>query len=293
MPFKSKLAHSIDRFAQEEGANETPIEGLKLYRARNNVPRQPVVYKPSICALVQGHKRVYLGDQCYTYDPNHYLLNSLTLPIEAEVNDTSPEQPYLGLSLEIDTSMVSQLMLQMDAYNPAVQPAKRDNILAAAPLTSHLLHCLDRLVGMIESPQDYEILGEHIKREIYYEVLKGPQGALLRNCVANHGGAVRIASVIHYIEANFDQTLDIDTIASVAQMSPSVLHEQFKAYTSFSPMQFVKNLRLHQARTMLCSGTKASEACYKVGYSSPSQFSREFKRLFGHSPRDIQLQMAS
>ncbi|MFW1678136.1 AraC family transcriptional regulator N-terminal domain-containing protein [Pontibacter sp. JAM-7] len=288
MLLRSHLAQSIATFAAEEGVNITSIEGLRLYRAKKDVPRKPVVYKPSICAVIQGHKQVFLGDQSFTYDPNHYLINSLTLPIEAEVNDTSPEHPYLGLSLEVEPNLVSQLILQMEDF-PAIDNQNHSaDILASAPLTDRLINGLDRLVKLLNNPMDYQILGESIKREIFYEVLKGPHGALLRNCVTNHGGAVRIASVIHYLEENFHQSLDINTIAGVAQMSPSVLHEQFKNYTSFSPMQFVKNLRLHQARSLLCSGTNASDACYRVGYNSPSQFSREFKRLFGHSPREIQ-----
>ena len=135
---------------------------------------------------------------------------------------------------------------------------------------------------------DIRVLAPNLIREIYYEVLKGPHGKMLRNCVANHSGANRIAPVVHYIENNFHQALDIETIARFAGMSSSSLHEQFKQVTSMSPMKFVKSLRLHRAHSLLLSGSLASEASYSVGYSSPSQFSREFKRFFGETPRDIQ-----
>lgn len=137
---------------------------------------------------------------------------------------------------------------------------------------------------------DQEVLAPAIKREIFYEVLKGLHGNLLRNCVAHHAGANRIAPVVHYIEKNFQQPLDIDTIARYAGMSSSSLHDHFKQATSMTPMQFVKSLRLHQAHSLLLSGNPVSESSYKAGYNSPSQFSREFKRFFGNTPSDIQLQ---
>jgi AraC-like DNA-binding protein len=217
------------------------------------------------------------------------LISSLTLPIEAEVYGTAPGQAYLGLSLDVDPVLVSQLMLQMDAHDPAAAYARNPDILGATPITEHIRQGLARLVELTTNAMDRDILCEGIKREIFYEVLKGPQGGLLRNCVHKHNGANRIAPVVHFIEENFHRVLDIDTLSHVAQMSPSSLHEQFRAFTSLSPIQFVKNLRLHRARSLLLSGTKATDATYQVGYSSPSQFSREFKRFFGCSPKDILL----
>lgn len=287
MPFDSDLAAIIARHAPAEGINETPVAGLVLYRGGGDIPRQPVIYRPSICVVAQGRKHIFLGDESYRYDADNYLINSLTLPIEAEVSGTSPQRPYLGLSLDIDPEPVGQLILQMDRHAARHRGSPAEGIVAATPLTGRLHQALSRLVDTILEPMDRDILCEGIKREIFYEVLKGPRGELLRNSIRSHHGANRIAPVVHFIEQNFHRPLDIEAIAGIAQMSPSALHEHFRAATSLSPMQFVKNLRLHRARALLLSGTKASEACYRVGYGSPSQFSREFRRLFGHAPKEV------
>ncbi len=288
MTYISLLAKTIDRYSPNEGRNPTPVAGLILYRSQQNVPRTPVIYQPAICVVAQGRKKLYFGDHSRNYDPQNYLINSLTLPAEAEVIDASADKPYLGLSVEVDRYLISQLMLEMDQNDIAGDVRESSDIVCASGLTERLEHNLIHLVECIGEPMDAEILGSSLKRQIYYEVLKGPQGHVLRNCVANHSGANRIAPVVQFIEENFRTHLDIETIAGFAGMSPSSLHEHFKVITSMSPMQFVKSLRLHRARTLLMSGKQASEACYHVGYSSPSQFSRDFKRFFGDTPRDVQ-----
>lgn len=288
MESKSALAQAIARFAKEDGINTTSIEGLTLYRSCMAIPRIPVVYQPSICVVAQGRKQLYFGDQIRSYDTDHYLISSLTLPAEAEILDVEPDRPYLGLSLAIDSYMVSQLILEMDRLDAHPGGTESPDIILAGALTDRLEDCFTRLVESVDHEMDRVILAPGLKREIFYEVLKGSQGHLLRNCISNHAGANRIAPVVHFIEANFNKPLDIETIAKVAGMSPSTLHEHFKQITSQSPMQFIKSLRLHQARTMLLGGHQASEVSYQVGYSSPSQFSREFKRFFGDTPREVQ-----
>lgn len=287
MEYISDLAKAIARCAKNEGINETCIAGLRLYLGKTDTPRQPVVYRPSICIVAQGQKQIFLGEHSYSYDPNTYLINSLTLPIEAMVVGLSPQQEYLGLSLDVDVGMISDIILHMDQYQDRKKAPNQSRIISTAPLTEQLQHNFSRLVALTTNPMDRDVLCESIKREIFYEVLKGSQGGVLLNCVRNYNGVNRLTAVVHFLEENFDQSLDIETITKVAQMSPSTLHEQFKAYTSLSPMQFVKNLRLHKARSLLLSGSQASHTSYLVGYSSPSQFSREFKRLFGCSPKDV------
>ncbi|MBY4675035.1 AraC family transcriptional regulator [Marinobacterium arenosum] len=287
MVIDSDLGRAILRFADQEGVNPTSVDGFTLYRSATAMPRMPVVYEPSICVVAQGRKRIYVGEQAQGYDPDNYLINSLTMPIEAEVLDASAQHPYLGLSLTIDRNLVSQLLLEMDAQHGRAEHARSADIVSASALTERLLLSLIRLLDTLTDPMDRQILAPSLKREVFYEVLKGPHGHLLRNCVANHGGANRIAPVVHFIEQNYQRPLDIDTLARIAGMSPSSLHEHFKQVTSMPPMQFVKSLRLHRARAMLMSGNQAGEASYRVGYSSPSQFSREFKRFFGDSPSQV------
>lgn len=289
MASNSDLARAIARTVGDETVADTALPGLRLYRSASSVPRMPIVYVPTICLIAQGRKQVYFGNQSCSYDPAHYLINSLTMPIEAEVVDVAPGSPYLGLSLAIEPDLVGQLMVDMDSLGMTAVNGEAKQILAATAITERLEHCFVRLLALLESPPDLAILGPGIRREIFYEVLKGPHGGLLRNCVANHAGANRIAPVVHFIEENFERSLDIDEIARHAGMSSSTLHAYFKQVTSMSPMQFVKSLRLHRARMLLLSGEPASEASYRVGYSSPSQFSREFKRFFGDSPREVQV----
>ena len=288
MYYCSELAAVIARHCDQQGVNETAIEGLRLYFSRTDMPRTPVVYEPSICIVAQGKKQIHFGDYSRSYDPDNYLINSLTMPIEAEVMGACEERPYVGMSLRVDRTIVSQLMMEMDKIDGGSEVEEVREIISSTPLSERLQQNLLKLLDTLEQPMDRQILSPSLQREIFYEVLKGPQGPLLRNSVLNHAGANRIAPVVHYIEEHFHQPLDIEQISRFAGMSSSSLHEHFKQVTSMSPMQFVKSLRLHSARTLLLNGNQASEASYRVGYSSPSQFSREFKRFFGDTPRDVQ-----
>jgi len=281
------LIQAISACFEQEGLYDSHIPGLRLYRCDQDLSRQPAIYHPSICVVAQGNKQIWFGDYSHTYDAEHYLLNSITFPIEAAVTNVSPDKPYLGLTLEIDSVMVTQLMARMNQHIHYEPVSKGKEVVTSTRISNLMIQQLVRLVELEQNAMDRDVLSDSIKREIFYEVLKSPYGCLLRNCVDQHNGAHRIAPVVHFIEQNYQQSLDVDTIAEVANMSPSTLYEHFKAVTSLSPVQFIKNLRLHRARNLLMSGQKASDACYSVGYSSPSQFSREFKRLFGCSPRDI------
>lgn len=250
------------------------------------------MYAPAICIVAQGCKQLYFGEYKRRYDPNHYLINSVSMPFEAEVSDASPDAPYLGLSLELDGYMISQLLIDMEQTS-LNSIEKTGEIIVATETTEHIENCFLRLLECLGNDMDIKVLAPALKREVFYEVLKGPHGDVLRNCVANHSGANRIAPVVHYIEENFHTPMDVDSIAKYAGMSSSTLHDHFKQVTSMSPMQFVKSLRLHKAHSLLLSGNSASEASYQVGYNSPSQFSREFKRFFGDSPREIQVNSIS
>ncbi len=286
MVFSSQLAQAIAKYAVTDCITETAIPGLKFYRADVPKPRSPVIYQPAICLIAQGGKRIYFGDAERSYDPDNYLINSVTMPVEAEVTNVEPDQPYLGLSLEIDSYLVSQLLIDMEQQKP-LPLQEADEIILATEVTDRLESSFLRLLGCLDNEMDLKVLAPAIRREIFYEVLTGPHGDILRNCVSNHAGANRIAPVVHYIEENFHQPLDVDTIARFAGMSSSSLHDHFKQITSMSPMQFVKSLRLHRAHSLLLSGSAATEASYQVGYNSPSQFSREFKRFFGAPPKEV------
>jgi AraC-like DNA-binding protein len=190
---------------------------------------------------------------------------------------------------EVDTLSFGQgrLMLEIDARLPGTAAPVTTDICVSTPVTERLRDSVARLLDLLDDPLDCAVLSPGVLCEIYYEVLRGPHGNLLRNCVRNDARANRIAPIVHYIEENYHRPLGIGAIARVAGMSPSSLHQYFRQATSMSPMQFVKSLRLHQARMLLLSGNPANAASYQVGYNSPSQFSREFKRFFGDRPSQV------
>ncbi|KXF83305.1 AraC family transcriptional regulator [Enterovibrio coralii] len=286
MSFDVKLINKVQGFVQEEGMNETTLPALKLYVSSVEIPLMPIVLQPAICFVLQGRKKVKAGRLAYEYSPNTYLINSVIRPVEASVFDIASNKPYVGLSLGIDQHVVGQLMMEMNNWDHETSYAEQATLTQSTPLTSPIENALERLVDTLADPMDRGILSSAICRDLYYQVLKGPCGGLLRNSVSHHAGANRIAPVVHYIEQNFERNLDIEEIANVAGMSGSSLHEHFKQVTSVSPMQYVKSLRLHKARSMLSLGYQVSEVCFGVGYSSPSQFSREFKRYFGFTPSE-------
>ena len=179
------------------------------------------------------------------------------------------------------------MVAEVGETNGAEHSADKLDISLSSPLTPGLLEIVLRLINTLDDSMDARVLSPAITHELYYEVLRGPCGQLLRNCVANDAYANKIAPIVHYIERHYEQPLEIDTLAKVAGMSASSLHTKFKLATTMTPIQFIKNFRLHKARRLILSGTAAGDASFAVGYNSPSQFSREFKRLFKMSPKEV------
>ncbi|MFD2205833.1 AraC family transcriptional regulator [Kiloniella antarctica] len=323
----------VGRLAPDEGENLTAIPDIKLYRHEESFCRRPYMYGPCICVVVQGRKRMYYGgagnqDKYNDYNPRNYLINSVSLPIESDAYDLSPEQPFLAIQLDIDQALASRLIAEIGpARGPKAKRARTADIEAgeiigaprgdnlseicedvggnpvlsgradsldislSSPLTDNLQRIVLRLIKTLDDPVDARVLAPAITHELYYEVLCGPRGVLLRNCVANDTYANKIAPIVHYIERHFDRPIEIDTLVAVAGMSASSLHSKFKQATTMTPIQFIKNFRLHKARRLILSGTSAGDASFAVGYNSPSQFSREYKRLFNQSPKETSSQI--
>lgn len=286
------LAQLIERHAPAEGANETALPDLLLTRSTRPTPRSPVISQPSICIVAQGSKRAYLGSEVYTYDPLQYLVLSVPLAIDGQVVEASQERPYLSLRLSVDPAMLSELLYDLGEGRPEAAPpgawtrgARRG--LFVSRLDERLYASVRRLVVALDHPLDPRILGRELVRETLYHVLTGEQGDLLRAVAVAGSRAARLAGVLRHLQTHFHEPLDVAGLAGQAAMSPTTLHHHFRAVTSSSPMQYLKTVRLHQAlRLMLHEGLGAAEAAFKVGYGSPSQFSREFKRLFGAAPRE-------
>jgi AraC-like DNA-binding protein len=274
----------LTQLTHRDGPNPSALEGVTLMRASVARPRTPVMYEPSIFIVCQGRKRGFLGDQVFVYDPQQYLVLSVPLPFECET-EASLDKPLLGISIRVDLAMVAELLMALNESRGNAVSEPRG--IYATTLDEPLSNAVLRLVEALAAPYDARILGPSIVREIIYRVLTGVQGDAIRAALAHQHHFGRIAKALRRIHADYCGTLDVDTLASEAGMSLAVFHAHFKAVTSTSPMQYVKTTRLHHARLLIAhDGLNVSAAATRVGYESASQFSREFKRLFGLSPAD-------
>jgi AraC-like DNA-binding protein len=281
------LAKSIARWTDKPDRTMTAIPELSFFR--RDEPTQPAsaMYEPSICLTTQGAKRVLLGDDTYVYDAHHFLITSVDLPTVVQIVEASPEKPFLGLILIIDQREISQLMVDSNLPPPRAQQSSRG--MATGEVTLPLLTAFQRLIELLDEPKDIPILAPIIQREIFYRLLVGDQGTRLRQMASAGSQSQQIARAIYWLKGNFTRPLRIDDLATQVNMSTSTFHHHFRAVTAMSPLQYQKWLRLNEARRlMLTENQDAAAAAFQVGYESPSQFSREYGRLFGNSPlRDI------
>ncbi len=281
------LEKRIVQLTDKSEQQVTAIPALSLFRS--NEPSEPIriLYEPSICLITQGAKRVLLEEDTYVYDAHHFLITSVHLPTIVQIIEASPEKPYLGLRLKLDLREISQLM--MDSHLPSPRAQQPGRGMAIGEITLPLLTAFQRLIDLLAEPKDIPILAPLIQREIIYRLLVGDQGVRLRQIASMGSQGHQIAQAIQWLQCNFTQPLRIEDLARQVNMSTSTLHHHFRALTAKSPLQYQKWLRLNEARRlMLTENQDASTAAFEVGYESPSQFSREYNRLFGAPPlRDI------
>jgi AraC-like DNA-binding protein len=281
------LGKSIARWTAEDGPLVTAIQGFLL--SRRSAPTQPMrtMYEPSICLVAQGAKRVLLGDDTYVYDVHHSLITSMDLPTVVQVIQASREKPCLSLVLKLDLREISQLMADSNLPPPRAQESSRG--MATTEVTLPLLTAFQRLIDLLDEPKDIPILAPIIQREIYYRLLVGDQGARLRQMASAESHNHQIAQAIDWLKSHYTLPLRIDDLAARVHMSTSAFHHHFRRLTAMSPLQFQKWLRLNEARRlMLTEHFNAATAAFRVGYESPSQFSREYRRFFDEPPlRDI------
>ena len=277
-----RLASLLNEVAVEEGAHPTSIDGVRVFRSTESRPRTPTIYEPMIIIVAQGQKRVYLGHKVYTYDPFNYLVLSVPLPLECEW-EASPEEPLLIVSINVETTMLGEIILEMDESLPPVDSTPRG--ISTPPMNEELCGTVIRLLECLKSPTDSRILGRQTVREIVYRVLLGEQGGSLRALANRDEHFIRIARVLKHIHTEYADPFTVEGMAKQANMSVAAFHHNFKLVTGNSPLQYLKRIRLDRARNFMAhDGYNASTAARAVGYESPSQFSREFKRLFGVTP---------
>ena len=281
------LASGIARWTDKIERYDTAVPGFSLFRREEPTAPASGMYEPSICMVAQGAKRVILGDDTYVYDAQHYLITSVHLPTVVQILEASREKPCLGLMLKLDPRELSQLMADSDLPPPRTQQSSRG--MATGKMTLPLLTAFQRLIDLLDEPADIPILSPIIQREIIYRLLVGDQGARLRQIASAGSQSHRIARAIDWLKSNFAQPLRIDDLAGQAGMSSSTFHHHFRSMTAVSPLQYQKRLRLQEARRlMMAERLEAATAAFQVGYESPSQFNREYSRLFGAPPlRDV------
>lgn len=271
------------RLASRHGATPTVLDTVRLMRSEHSIPRCPVLYEPSVVIIAAGRKRGYIGDRSFVYDANNYLVLSVPLPFECET-EMGENEPMLGVSVRMEMSTISELALQLEARRQPAVP-EPDVCVRATPLDMKLSDAVVRLLECLESPTDAGVLGPAIVREIAYRVLCGPQASVLLAMLGRNGQMAQIHAALHRIHMRYAEPLNVPQMADDAGMSVSAFHHHFKAVTASSPLQYLKSVRLHKARLLIAQhGLGAAVAADRVGYESPSQFSREFKRFFGTTP---------
>lgn len=286
-----ELADRIARLTPGDGTHATAVPSLHLARISTPMPCSQVLYEPRLCIVAQGSKLTMLAGETYRYDPLHYLVVSMTLPMVGQIIEATPEHPYLSLRLDIDLEQIGALILDTDPPTPATEI---DRGVFAARANAQLLDAVLRLMRLLDTPNDLPVLAPVALREIFYRVLTADLGHRLRDLATVGSRSNRIARAVALLRQQYLQPLSIEALADAMHMSSSTLHHQFKAATSMSPLQFQKHLRLHEARRlMLVEGLEANAAAHRVGYESASQFSREYKRMFGAPPRSEIVQMRS
>jgi AraC-like DNA-binding protein len=284
---RDELVERIARAVPKDGGAQ-PLKGLALLRESSTQELVHSVSVPSFCVIAQGSKQVFVGDDSYQYDPMHYLLVTAELPIATYALQASQEQPYLGLVLRLDPTLVGSVMVEAGHVSPRRHANAR--AINVSPLDAGLLDAVVRLVRLLDTPAEATFLLPLIKREIVFRLLKGEQSDRLHYIVLHGDHTHRIGRAIERLHNEFDQPLRIDDIAQELGMSASSFHHHFKAVTAMSPLQFQKQIRLREARRlMLGEGLDAASAGYRVGYNDASHFNREYKSVFGLPPlRDVE-----
>jgi AraC-like DNA-binding protein len=279
-----ELSARVARLAPFDGTHQTALRSLVLNRGSVPTVCMPTVYQPCLGIVVQGRKRAVLNGEVFNYDALNYLVVSVTLPGLGQVVEATPEHPYLSIRLNLDLEEIARLVLELG--NRAPSAATADRGLFVARLDEPLLDAVLRMMKLLDTPEDIDVLAPVVQREIYYRMLRGDLGYRLVDLAQSESGNHRIVRAIDWLKQHYAAPLRIEELADTVHMSASALHHRFKAVTAMSPLQYQKHLRLHEARRlMFADGIESATAGHRVGYESASQFSREYRRLFGAPPR--------
>jgi AraC-like DNA-binding protein len=284
---RKSLTRKVATHAQSEGIRPTAVDGLVVFRNTAAGACYWTTYEPRLTVFLQGRKLINLGATEYLCDGSSFLVSSIDVPVQSQIIQASKAVPLLGMYLRLEMTVVQDVLSRDDLPEPEGSP--HQPALAVGETSAALLNAFARLLDLVDSPEDIPFLSPLIKREIVYRILRTPQGDRLRAIATRGDLSNKTARAIAWLKANYTKRLRMEELAGIARMGISTLHHQFRALTGMSPLQYQKQLRLQEARRrMLAGGIDATSAAYEVGYESVSQFSREYRRLFGQPPkRDV------
>jgi AraC-like DNA-binding protein len=281
-----KLVSLVKQHSPQEGLNYSSIEGFGTYKASTIHGRKPAVDLPAIWIIGQGKKVCYVGDQIYDYSAGNVVAMFYPMAVETEIVEASPEGPLLIAGIVIDMGRMADVLLRIDRIDgAAAKPISTDpSGIFSIPLNDNLLDPFIRLFELLVNSRDAAMLGDPIVDEIYYRLLSGERGGELRFLLQQRGEIQRISRAVEYIHSNLHKPVSVEKLADMVHMSRTTFYENFRDVMHLSPLQYAKSVKLDKAQALIQEGKNASEAGYMVGYNSPAQFSREYKRHFGYSP---------
>ncbi|WP_110516677.1 AraC family transcriptional regulator [Herpetosiphon llansteffanensis] len=286
LQLQRQLIDLIQQAVPGDGEYATAIDSLQIYQ--RSQPTEPLHYLDCVafCIIVQGSKQVFLADQIYYYNPLDYIVLSVDLPIMSNVTHATPDEPFLGMRILLQPELIRDMLLEGEFDRPVATP-KSGLLVNQSP--SDLLDAAVRLLRLLQTPADIKALAPLALREITYRLLQGNDGARLRQLVGTSANMNVVLQAINWLKHNYSQAMQVDDLAQYLNVSTSSLHHLFKTVTAMSPLQYQKRLRLYEARRLMLEGFDAASASFEVGYQSPSQFTREYRRMFNAPPlRDLQ-----
>ncbi len=283
-----ELTELIAAHAPSDGLHRTCIPNLATFRESEPHTLKPQLYDPCIIFLAQGRKQVCLDARTYEYKPGRFLAVLAPMPVQCEIIEASAERPLLGATVWLDRQRILGLLMKMDHVGPV--PAKPETIdpsgIFDGPLSKRLLDGIVRLVRTLDDPGEAAIVGEAVIDEIYYRLLKDERGGALIHLLQQRGQIQQIARAVEHVHGHLEEQVSVDELAALVNMSSSGFHKKFKEVMHLSPLQYAKRTKLNRAQEYIWQGKSVSQAGYLVGYNSPAQFSREYKRHFGVSPSE-------
>jgi len=292
---RSRILDILSRLSWDGLLYRHSIPGLSLYRVVKPAGPFSSVYEPSLSLIIKGSKRISIGAETLVYDESCFFLAAIGLPMTGQICDASEAEPYVAATLRLDLNGLRRLIADHEIPLPPPDNSIDDRGIAVGTATPELVDAFLRLISLAVTPVDIQFMAGHIQNEILYRLLSGEQGGRLRRFALAGSNSHRVAKAVTWLKENYTLPLRVEDLADMANVGVSTLHHHFRTMTAMSPLQFQKHLRLHHARElMLAEPLDAATAAIRVGYESPTQFSREYRRKFGHPPaRDIKAILGS